>query len=467
MFLAVVPPPAGYGVIGLALSFMAAPDVATPRVLVASRRNLVIAIAMLVVATGLVLTPQLTLWLVALPGSPDLAFLGVLLLAALLLAAPLALRDASEPQYRADPRKPVAGKRNLMLALTGLVAFTFAYTSGMTWIALALSALVLPLALGASRIRRARQGLVESRFARRLLDRQLRGHLLQAVNHVVLWGLVVATVPVGTFELLGGELDDTAYIVVLSLLVLGALTMAMLSLFPLRRVHVATNALVLVGSVFLTAQLATVLLPPTSPVTISSPLSGTWFVAHGGHAELVNYHHIAYGQQDAFDIVQVRGGSTHRGDGADLADYYAFGQPLLAPADGVVTAAEDGLRDEPVGSVNIEHPEGNHVIVDIGAGRHVVMAHVRRGTLRVGVGDRVRAGQVLAQVGNSGNTDEPHLHLQVQNLPELDASHPAPGLHTSPILFRDMIITRGGWTDLVQEADVRRGDYFRSTERPE
>src|SRR3546814_21165157 len=62
---------------------------------------------------------------------------------------------------------------------------------------------------------------------------------------------------------------------------------------------------------------------------------------------------------------------------------------------------------------------GNHVIVDHGDGTYVAYAHLRRGSLLVGVGDRVQAGQPLGEVGNSGNSSEPHLHVQLTDSPHV------------------------------------------------
>lgn len=62
---------------------------------------------------------------------------------------------------------------------------------------------------------------------------------------------------------------------------------------------------------------------------------------------------------------------------------------------------------------------GNVVVIELESGHFVVLAHLRQGTLRVGVGERVRKGDPLALVGNSGNTTMPHLHLHVQTHPDL------------------------------------------------
>lgn len=62
---------------------------------------------------------------------------------------------------------------------------------------------------------------------------------------------------------------------------------------------------------------------------------------------------------------------------------------------------------------------GNHVIVDLGDGSYAVYAHLRKGSLRVTNGQRVHAGEHIADCGNSGNSTEPHVHFQVMDHPKV------------------------------------------------
>jgi murein DD-endopeptidase MepM/ murein hydrolase activator NlpD len=73
----------------------------------------------------------------------------------------------------------------------------------------------------------------------------------------------------------------------------------------------------------------------------------------------------------------------------------------------------------------------------------------------------VRLGQPLAQVGNSGNTSEPHLHVQVQNVGTFEDADA--GIRTYPILFRNAVLVRGGEADAPADVDARRNDSIRST----
>ena len=89
----------------------------------------------------------------------------------------------------------------------------------------------------------------------------------------------------------------------------------------LRRVRLGSNLLVATGTIFLAVQLISVYRPPVDAVIVGSPLAGEWWVGHGGHAELVNYHLARSTQRHAVDIMQVADGSIHRPGSTDLTSY--------------------------------------------------------------------------------------------------------------------------------------------------
>ncbi|WP_050494915.1 M23 family metallopeptidase [Streptomyces griseus] len=147
----------------------------------------------------------------------------------------------------------------------------------------------------------------------------------------------------------------------------------------------------------------------------------------------------------------------------------AFGAPLLAVADATVVVASDGQRDHlsrnslpalaylmlaeaTVRSIaGAQRIIGNHVILDLGGGTYAVYAHLRRGSLRVRAGDRVRAGQEIGHVGNSGNTTEPHLHFHLMDGPDPDAARGV------PFTWRGVGVPANGETFTVVEPQERGG----------
>ena len=169
---------------------------------------------------------------------------------------------------------------------------------------------------------------------------------------------------------------------------------------------------------------------------LTLPFRGEWWVFWGGRSERQNYHVIAPDQRHAYDILGWRSGATHRGAGTVNADYWAWGRPIVAPANAVVVTAVDGVRDN-TPQVEVENPRapfGNHVVLDLGTGEYAVLAHLRRGGVVVRPGQRVRVGDLLGRCGDSGNSSEPHLHFHVQDRAQLLA-----GARGLPVSFRDYV----------------------------
>jgi murein DD-endopeptidase len=165
-------------------------------------------------------------------------------------------------------------------------------------------------------------------------------------------------------------------------------------------------------------------------IAISFPFGGDhWLAANGpsntsGHrrALIPIDGHAAIAQRFAIDWVRLRDdGKTFQGDEKDNKNYLAYGTEALAVADGVVTETKDGIPENIPGEnsravpITLETVGGNHVILDIGGGHYAFYAHLQPGSLRVKLGDKVRRGQVVGLVGNSGNSTEPHLHFHVEN----------------------------------------------------
>ena len=101
-----------------------------------------------------------------------------------------------------------------------------------------------------------------------------------------------------------------------------------------------------------------------------------------------------------------------------MSSYRSYGQPLIAAAAGKVVEARDVFPnqtppDNPTPPSFADLP-GNHVTLRVGPGIYLLYAHMKPGSVRVRVGERVRRGQMLGKLGNSGNSATPHLHLQVQ-----------------------------------------------------
>jgi murein DD-endopeptidase MepM/ murein hydrolase activator NlpD len=135
-----------------------------------------------------------------------------------------------------------------------------------------------------------------------------------------------------------------------------------------------------------------------------------------------------------------------------LSSYAYFGDEIYSVAAGTVVAIEDGLPEQVPGKMpdgaTLQIAAGNHVVVDIGEGHFAFYAHMQPGSVRVKAGDKVSTGQVLGLLGNSGNTDTPHLHFHVMDGPSPLLANGLPYVFTSfmsggPIADEQPLFTGG------------------------
>lgn len=184
-------------------------------------------------------------------------------------------------------------------------------------------------------------------------------------------------------------------------------------------------------------------------LVITPPLKGSgWLAANGPSAQsghrramipLGGSFFIA--QRFAIDWVKLDARSkTFSGDSLKNSSYYAYGNNALAVADGIVTEVKDSIPENVPGlssravPITLETVGGNHVIIDVGGGHYAFYAHLQPHSIRVKVGDKVKRGQVLGLVGNSGNSTEPHLHFHMS-----DASSPL-GSEGIPYAFETLYV---------------------------
>jgi hypothetical protein len=356
------------------------------------------------------------------------------------------------------PDLAIAGHR-LVLAMCGLALFIAVYPADNGLLTAFVPVTIgLPLLLVASRAWAARHGRVEYGLLRHPLRRDLRWHLAQGVNVWLFTALLGAAITAGSVETGRLALSSTAFDAVHVGLWLGLVLMAALALVPLRRVHVATNILVIVLSGFLVVQLGRLaLVPPGAAVVLDSPVRGDWFVASGGRSALTNHHYVTVpNESDGIDLVQL-GENEQTHAGRSLTSYAGFGEAVYAPAAGRIIDVRNSSPDEPIGHLG---GLANQLVLDIGNDRYVVMAHLKQHSVRVRVGDHVRRGQPLAQVGNSGESSEPHLHMHVQNRP-YDYTGNQNNLFTYPMTFRDAQVEASGIWPRADAGELRSGDRIR------
>jgi hypothetical protein len=167
------------------------------------------------------------------------------------------------------------------------------------------------------------------------------------------------------------------------------------------------------------------------PVVIAPPLAGpNWLdgdsccdmTAHRTAVNPINGQLYA-AERFAIDYVQLGpDGRLFTGDKAELGSYPYFGADIHAVADGPVVAVVDGLAEQVPGKnptgLSLDQYGGNHIVQDIGDGNYAFYAHLKTQSIKVKPGDQLTTGQVVAALGNTGNSDAPHLHFHVMSNPD-------------------------------------------------
>jgi len=180
-------------------------------------------------------------------------------------------------------------------------------------------------------------------------------------------------------------------------------------------------------------------------ILIAPPLRGPRWLVANGCCDQINAHRGATLPIDgtfhtperfAIDFVQLDAGHRlFRGPEDAFSSYAYFGRRVYAVAGGTVVATQNGLPDQTPGSFpsnpTIQMAGGNYVVEKIAPHRYAFYAHLQPGTLRVKKGDRLHTGQVIGLLGNSGNSDSPHLHFHVMDTPSPLLSNGVPFRFTS------------------------------------
>lgn len=197
-----------------------------------------------------------------------------------------------------------------------------------------------------------------------------------------------------------------------------------------------------------TENVAPVTVSDRKPVVLDPPLRGSGWLDANGCCDMTP-HRMALNPIDgklwaaerfAIDYEQLRAeGQLFGGDRAKTDSYLYFGSDVHAVADGPVVAVLDGLPEQVPGvdptGLTLAQYGGNHVVQDLGNGNFAFYAHLKTGSVKVKPGDRLSAGQVLGNVGNTGNSSAPHLHFHVMSTPDPLRSD---GL---PFVFRSFKLT--------------------------
>ena len=218
---------------------------------------------------------------------------------------------------------------------------------------------------------------------------------------------------------------------------------------------------------------------------VDFPLRGEWIAPNTPGKKVPSHGTDMLGERYAYDFVRVDLGSRpirfYRPSplhyvvlGVHLQDCLGWGQPIFSVTAGVVVQAEDGWPErDPIHpardlALRLKHARtfdvertvdlrplvGNYIIIGSSDG-YVVYAHAQTGSIKVSSGDKVIAGQPLANVGHSGNSMAPHLHFQLMD------HHDPRKAQGIPCCFRDYEVFHAGAWHLVQNGIPKDTDRIR------
>lgn len=187
-------------------------------------------------------------------------------------------------------------------------------------------------------------------------------------------------------------------------------------------------------------------------IVVSLPFEGRWLTENSPARRVPSHGTDLLGSRYAIDFTAVdqRDRSAERRDWRTLLStepaerFLGFGRPILAPGDGVIVSVHDGEPDHEarrspltlmpyaLGQAarlrrGVAGVAGNHVVIALRhGGAFVAVAHLKAGSVRVAVGEQVSAGQRIADCGNSGNSTQPHVHIQAMDGPDVSAARGVP-----------------------------------------
>ncbi len=157
-----------------------------------------------------------------------------------------------------------------------------------------------------------------------------------------------------------------------------------------------------------------------SEISYRLPFDGSWVTVNGCFSKKYSHSWDIPTQRYAYDFIKLdKNNKSFDGEFKDVNSYYCYEQEILSPADGVIVEVENKSADSKILDKGrfiskASHIAGNYIVIQHSEDEFSTLAHLKKDSIKVAVGDVVSKGQVIALCGNSGNSTEPHLHFQLQ-----------------------------------------------------
>lgn len=177
----------------------------------------------------------------------------------------------------------------------------------------------------------------------------------------------------------------------------------------------------------------------TPPLVVGPPFKGGMWISSGGYDAVDGHRRALFpidnnlmaAQRYAIDWLKVdKSNMCVKGDISKVENYYGYGEPILAIADGTIAGVIDRFENQvppkAEGDDILMFPSGNTIVLDLGNSRYAMYAHLKPGSIKVKRGDKIKRGDVIANMGNSGNSSAPHLHLHIADGPKILGSQGVP-----------------------------------------
>ncbi len=149
------------------------------------------------------------------------------------------------------------------------------------------------------------------------------------------------------------------------------------------------------------------------------PFKGIWYIEYGGTKKKNSHSWDIIGQRYAYDFEIRKDNQPYHTNPENCENYYSYLENIYAPADGWVVDLVNKYKNTHITKdrkviCDCNDPKGNYIIIKHKYGEYSTICHFEKDSFQVALGDVVVAGQLLGKVGNSGNTQGPHIHYQVQ-----------------------------------------------------